>query len=525
MNKLLKILCAGLCLAVGVQTVGCAFPFEPDDEEKGDNGGTETMTELDALQNYSKISTYLSPTGSCHDPAIIRVDNNYYLFGTNSTTKLQSNNLINWNFQGEIFNYNAAYYSTGTYVERYDGTRLVSCAKEMVDHVMSYYGNNPQFGETSGYWAPDIIKYGNEYRLYFCMSLFGKAQSCIGFATASNINGPYTYKGIVMKSSGYGSVNSYPNAIDPQIIVDKTGRMWMSYGSFFGGIYVVELDPASGFVKSGNGFTKGVWVTENPGTKICAGSCEGPFILYNAETDYYYLFVSYGDLNKNYNVRVGRSKNVTGPYTYSANDGLEMQKSGGNENNHGNKVLGGYNFGIEDTVSRMAPGHCSVLSDNGNYYMVNHVRNKGNSLNHYVQIHKIIFNEKGWPVVLPNTYAGETLQNIGTQNLVGSWKAINFMKTDFVMNNGVDNVQTAQSITVNSDKSVNGCLKGSVQMYEGGRVRLNVTNNDFGDDEAPFLGTFYGYVVSGYDFDNRKSTLFLSAMNDYGYTIVAEKVF
>ena len=313
--------------------------------------------------------------------------------------------------------------------------------------------------------------------------------------------------------------NSLPNAIDPNVVTDKDGKMWLCYGSFFGGIYIIELDPATGFVKSGSGYEKNVDVSVNAGTKICAGNMsvgpEGPYIIYNPNTGYYYLFVSYGNLFSDYNVRVGRSKNITGPYTYGSNDGIEMQNQGGAENNHGNKVIGGYDFNLGG-VSRMAPGHCSVLYDNGSYYMVNHVRNTGNSFDHYVQVHKILFNEKGWPCVLPNTYAGEKVQNIGTANLVGKWKAITFIKNN-------NNTIVAEEITVSENKSVSGAITGSIQAYEKGAIRLTVTSNSCGDEEL-YQGIFSGFVISGYDYDLRKSTLFISAVNEYGYSIVAEKV-
>ncbi|MBQ9513981.1 MAG: arabinan endo-1,5-alpha-L-arabinosidase [Clostridia bacterium] len=509
MKKFIKILCIVLCLTIFVNIAGCEFSFMAkenvksdgavetvdngkDKTEREDDKGEEeptmkTLTELDEYQNYTATYTALTPSGSCHDPAVFKDGNVYYLFGTNSTTKFSSTNLINWQFEGQVFN---------------------NLASDMQNHVIG----------GSGYWAPDIIKYGNQYRLYYCLSAFGTQQSAIGFATANNVNGPYTHQGIVIKSKD-SDPNSLPNAIDPNVVTDKDGKMWLCYGSFFGGIYIIELDPATGFVKSGSGYEKNVDVSVNAGTKICAGNMsvgpEGPYIIYNPNTGYYYLFVSYGNLFSDYNVRVGRSKNITGPYTYGSNDGIEMQNQGGAENNHGNKVIGGYDFNLGG-VSRMAPGHCSVLYDNGSYYMVNHVRNTGNSFDHYVQVHKILFNEKGWPCVLPNTYAGEKVQNIGTANLVGKWKAITFIKNN-------NNTIVAEEITVSENKSVSGAITGSIQAYEKGAIRLTVTSNSCGDEEL-YQGIFSGFVISGYDYDLRKSTLFISAVNEYGYSIVAEKV-
>ena len=522
MKKAVKIFCLilsvflfSLCFACGSQ--------QPDDG--GGEDVIEDVKELDEVQNYKNTTTQLQPSGSSHDPAIIKDGDTYYLFGTNSVTKSTSKDLIRWTDEGQVFSYDAAYASGGTYQEKKNAQGVViSCAKEMVDYVMQYYGASPQYNQTSGYWAPDIIKYGNEYRLYFCMSLFGKKQSAIGFATSTTgINGTFVYQGIVLKSKASDPV-SMPNAIDPNVIVDKTGKMWMAYGSFFGGIYIIELDPATGFVKSGSGYVKSVDVSVNAGTKICAGNNEGPYIIYNPTTDYYYLFVSYGNLEKNYNVRVGRSREITGPYTFGLNDGQQMQKSGSGDDKLGNKVIGGYNFGIEDTSSRMAPGHCSVLYDNGSYYMVNHVRRAGTNY-HYVQVHKLFFNENGWPCVLTNTYAGEVKQNIGTADLCGAWKYITYLKNDNIMTGANGNTVYALSMNVQSDKKISGDLTGSIQAYTGGIVHITVTKNGFGDSEDPYLGTYYGFVVSGYDYDNQKSTLFISAVNEYGYTLVAEKTF
>lgn len=525
MKKLLKFLCPALCVALVFSSAACGS--SPNGGNGGNSGGNGEdnpivdVKELDAAQNYNNVSSY-QPSGSIHDPAAIKVGDTYYLFGTNSTTKASSKDLIRWTDEGQVFAYDAAYASGGVYKEQTNAQGVVtSCAKEMVDYVMQYYGGSPRYDQTSGYWAPDIIKYGNEFRLYFCISLFGKKQSAIGFATSSSIDGPFVYKGIVLKSKA-SDPNTYPNAIDPNVVVDKTGRMWMSYGSFFGGIYIIELDPATGFIKSGSGHIKSVDVSANAGTKLCAGSYEGPCIIYNPTTDYYYLFVSYGNLEKNYNVRVGRSREITGPYTYGLNDGQQMQKTGGSEDKHGNKVIGGYNFGFEESASRMAPGHCSVLYDNGSYYMINHVRRSGTNF-HYVQVHKMFFNENGWPCVFTNTYAGETKQDIGTANLTGAWKFITYLKNDNNMTGVNGNTVRALDMTVGADKKVSGALTGTVQAYKGGIVHITVSDNNFGDGEEPYLGTYYGFVVSGYDHDNTASTLFISAVNEYGYTLVAEK--
>jgi arabinan endo-1,5-alpha-L-arabinosidase len=272
-------------------------------------------------------------------------------------------------------------------------------------------------------------------------------------------------------------------------------------------------------VKDGNSYIENVSVVQNAGTRLAYGSVEGPYIVYNAETDYYYLFVSYGDLFKNYNVRVGRSRNITGPYTYSLNDSLSMETKGGNDNNHGNKVLGGYYFDFDSSVSRMATGHCSVLKDtDGKWLLFNHVRNTGNRNYHYIQVHQLFFNEKGWPVILPNVYAGEKLQDIGAADLNGNWQVITFMKNDFI---GTNNTIVSKDAMFN-DKQISGAFTGTYKTYEGGAIKITLTGNEFDSGEEAYLGDYFGYVVSGFDYDNRKSALFFTAMNEYGFEITGQ---
>ncbi len=81
------------------------------------------------------------------------------------------------------------------------------------------------------------------------------------------------------------------NAIDACIEYDQEGRMWMAYGSFFGGIRVVELNATTGYRKSQT--DEGTLIASRP-YSIDNGSLEGPIIRYH--DGYYYLFVSYDNL-------------------------------------------------------------------------------------------------------------------------------------------------------------------------------------------------------------------------------------
>ena len=124
-------------------------------------------------------------------------------------------------------------------------------------------------------WAPDIEKIGDTFYLYYSASTFGSNRSFIGVATSASPEGPWTDQGVVIQT-GEGDE---PNAIDPNIVTDSDGSLWFVYGSFFGGIYISPLDPATGKLKE-QGF----------GTKIAArdsrteaGAVEAPYVIYDPE--------------------------------------------------------------------------------------------------------------------------------------------------------------------------------------------------------------------------------------------------
>ena len=97
--------------------------------------------------------------------------------------------------------------------------------------------------------------------------------------------------------------------VDPCTFFDKEGKLWMVYGSYSGGIYILEMNPDTGFPLEGQGYGKKLLGKNH-------ARIEGPYILYSPDTDYYYLFLSFGGLGANdgYNIRVCRSKSPDGPY-------------------------------------------------------------------------------------------------------------------------------------------------------------------------------------------------------------------
>ena len=83
------------------------------------------------------------------------------------------------------------------------------------------------------------MPYQGIYRLYYCVSAFGRNTSYIGMAESDSPEGPWIQKGCVVKT-GEGDAM---NAIDPSVVEDpETGKWWMHYGSYFGGLYLTFLE-------------------------------------------------------------------------------------------------------------------------------------------------------------------------------------------------------------------------------------------------------------------------------------------
>lgn len=211
-----------------------------------------------------------------------------------------------------------------------------------------------------------------------------------------------------------------PNVVDPDVFWDKDGKLWMVYGSYSGGIFILELDPATGFPLEGQGY----------GKKLLGGNharIEGPYMLYSPETDYYYLFLSYGGLDANggYNIRVARSKHPAGPFEDS--EGKAMLDAQGTPGvlfddpayaPYGVKLMGNHEFVNTDEEAAgagtgyVSPGHNSAYYDetSGQYYLIFHTRFPGLGEQHEVRVHQMFINEAGWPVVAPHRYGGEDQQ-------------------------------------------------------------------------------------------------------------------
>ena len=194
------------------------------------------------------------------------------------------------------------------------------------------------------YWAPDIAHVGDRYLLYYSVSTFGKNTSAIGLVTTPTLDPSdpayhWTDQGVVVQSHEGDNYNT----IDPSVFLDDDGKLWLAFGSYWSGIKLVELDPATG--KRSNPKARLVSLAHNSSIEA---SC-----LYKHD-GYYYLFVNWGScckgLESTYNIRVGRSRKITGPYRDQG--GKDMLKGGGT-------------LFLGNTGPLAGPGHAGFLVDNG----------------------------------------------------------------------------------------------------------------------------------------------------------------
>lgn len=337
---------------------------------------------------------------NAHDPSIVKGDDGrWYVFSTDASVGdmhkcgLQvrvSEDLISWEYLGTAF-------------EDYE----TACAAEI-----AAAGLKPE--EHQGLWAPEAVKVGDQWRLYYSASTFGSTRSAIGLAVSDSMTGPWEDLGIVVRSDA--NAVSKPNAIDPCLFTDPSGKQYMTWGSFFGGIWLTELD--------GQGFATGEPV-RIAGFRGCRA--EGSYLIWLPQTAYYYLFVSYGSLSEDYNIRVGRSKTIEGPYL-DANGRNLADLVAANEDRIGVKLMGGYQLlhdpGAGFSKGIKAPGHCSVAVDGDRLWLCHHTRTQ--SLPGYwfaMQVRPMVLSRDGWPLVMPMSYQGEDFTPVteiseGAYNLI-----------------------------------------------------------------------------------------------------------
>lgn len=297
--------------------------------------------------------------------------------------------------------------------------------------------DNGDFPPTHNFWAPFVECVRGEYRMYYSATrAFGSSESRIWLAVAKDPLGPFENRGVVADT--WGTDDTFPNAIDPHIIWDND-RCYLVYGSFFGGIHIKELNPDTGLPANGDPRHLGICISRKASNFRLDGP-EGAAVCYAPETGWYYLFQSYGWLGDGYDIRVGRSRSVTGPYTDRQGRNLVEEALG-------EKLAGSYQFsaaapnaGNTDKAWQFGgfrgPGHGVPFFDPNRqaWFFIHHVRD-GAMVNayrekfdgrlsfrrHYMMIRPMFFVD-GWPVLAPEPFSGEVLSP--ALPVAGDWELI-----------------------------------------------------------------------------------------------------
>lgn len=234
-------------------------------------------------------------------------------------------------------------------------------------------------GNRGHLWAPDVIKLEDHYFVYYSVSTFGKNNSAIGLAVGETLDPTspewkWDDRGPVIVSQREDRFN----AIDPAIFADDDGSLWMTFGSFWDGIHLIELDPKTGMRRDKD---------EAPRRLATAPEIEAPFL--HKRNGYYYLFINWGKccrgIESTYEIRVGRSETITGPYR--DREGKDLKDEGGTL--------------VLDTQGRfIGPGHASILPRNGREYLAHHFYDGENRGRSRLRLVELTWDEAGWPRVV-----------------------------------------------------------------------------------------------------------------------------
>ena len=239
---------------------------------------------------------------------------------------------------------------------------------------------------TRGAWAPDIAYFNDRYYLYYAASTFGVNLSVIGLMSTPTLDTSdpafaWRDEGLVVSSD----VRDNYNAIDPNHVIDADGRHWLTFGSFWTGIKLVELNPATGKPKDPKAEPKSIARRHNP------GAIEAPFII--SRDGYYYLFASYDfccrGADSTYYTCCGRSRAVDGPYV--DRQGVKMMNEGGTVVLHGD---------LDPTKRFKGPGGASILQLGDRQIIVYHAYDAQNNGVPTLRMQALAWTSDGWPVAV-----------------------------------------------------------------------------------------------------------------------------
>ena len=454
---------------------------------------------------------------SVHDPSVVwdPSTSSYYVFGSHRAAA-KCNNMMSW----ETF---TAPWATATStnadnVDAFTTPQVTKVKKGGVEYDLNFNAlawsqrGSATYDINGNMWAPDVIynKKMGKYCMYLSINGEGWYSSII-MLTADQIIGPYRYQAPVVMSgfraqSSYTATdasivlgetmpdryapsdnygNHWPNAIDPCVFYDENGKLWMTYGSWSGGIFMLELDEETGLRDYDVTYAENETSDPYFGKKIAGGhyvSGEASYIEYIG--GYYFLFVTYGGLEAagGYQMRVFRSLNPDGPFVDSKGssavyDAYQLN-FGPTENDgfRGVNIFGAYDDWGFQTVGdwgERAQGHNSIIAaQDGRTYLVYHTRFQNRGEGHEVRVHQVYQNEEGWLVAAPFEYTGEGVKSAGiaaaqkvpTADIPGAYKLLTHQ---YGLDHAAKEYAAPVDVTLNADGTISGDVTGTWTIKTG----------------------------------------------------------
>lgn len=502
---------------------------------------------------------------------------NYQIWNTFKTGEENdgTSNTLFADVNGKLVNFKDAY-----------STQLVKKVKnykgEEVDfpnfdaHAWQAKGNNVKGMQ----WAPDVIYNKTMKKWCMYMSLNGDNWcSTIVCFISDDLEGPWIYQGPVVCSgfSGRYAHNGFvasgdwkntdlaiatgctslpqryntdkwspygPNCIDPCVFYDDDDNLWMSYGSWFAGIFMIKLDKENGLRDYTNTYpyqVKGVTTTAGAadanatsdpyfGKKIAGGwGVSGEASYIQKVGKYYYLFMSYGGLTAagGYQIRVFRSEKPVGPYKdcltstgIDAMYGKYILNFGGDaKRDEGVKLFGNYQWETMPNAE-LAQGHNSAIVDHkGRALIVYHTRFNNGTEGHEVRVHQLFVNQDGWLVAAPYEFSGETYtdNDIATQQLYDATAVegdYQIIAHPYRQNTAAMAYEKPVTIHLNADGSISGEYTGKWELVSGtSYINLTLKGVATANAEVKFKGVLTEQTI---DYTNIKALCFTALSSSDG---------
>ena len=520
----------------------------------------DNYTAIAGWENNSKWNL-----ANVHDPSVMLAeDGYYYMYQTDASYGnahdghghfhcRRSKDLVNWEYLGATMEEAPAWA-----VEKLNEYRneMINAEGKKLDPIkaedISY-----------GYWAPVVRKVNNGlYRMYYSLVIdnyikTGKKNTAenfdnswterafIGLMETSNpASNQWEDKGMVVCSAsdqpnteangwrrrGTGDWDAYFkfNAIDPTYTITPEGKHWLIYGSWHSGFAALEVNPSTGmpltplakpWTVEGNSidsFGKLVATRGNSTNRWQAS--EGPDVIYNPQTQKYYMFMAYGQLAVAYNTRVVRADRPEGPY-------VDMQ---GNSATAGKEMLpvvtAPYKF--SNSNGWVGISHCGIFDDGqGNWYYTSQGRfpvdvpgiNASNAIM-MGHVRSILWTEDGWPIVMPERYGAVPKVAIAKEELEGNWELIQMKPTaQNSTNDGNATQYESKVITLGADGKVTSEAWGNDQTwsFDAAKNMITIGNNkiyiqrEVDWEASPRVATIVG---GGYQ-DNGATTNWMKKIN------------